>query len=116
MKTEGFPELVGTLRGMVSKAKNLFKKVNVGFTANYAVYVHENLTAYHPVGEAKFLENASRALRPQLVQMIADGLRKGANMATVLLLAGLKLQREAQERCPVDTGALRASAFTRVED
>ena len=28
------------------------------FTADYAIYVHENLNVYHPIGEAKFLENA----------------------------------------------------------
>jgi hypothetical protein len=30
--------------------------VTLGFGTDYAVYVHENLTARHPVGEAKFLE------------------------------------------------------------
>lgn len=28
-----------------------------GAAAPYAVYVHENLEAYHPVGQAKFLES-----------------------------------------------------------
>jgi hypothetical protein len=30
--------------------------VTLGFGTDYAVYVHENLTARHPVGQAKFLE------------------------------------------------------------
>jgi hypothetical protein len=29
-----------------------------GFGTDYAIYVHENLAAAHPVGEAKFLEKA----------------------------------------------------------
>lgn len=32
--------------------------VEVGNNAEYAIYVHENLEANHPVGEAKFLEKA----------------------------------------------------------
>lgn len=36
-------------------------------------------------------------------------------MAQALLLAGLRLQRESQLLCPVLTGNLRNSAFTRVE-
>ncbi len=30
--------------------------VIVGFEEEYALYVHENLEAHHPVGQAKFLE------------------------------------------------------------
>ena len=33
----------------------------VGVQADYAVPVHENLNVYHPVGEAKYLENAVKA-------------------------------------------------------
>ena len=38
--------------------------VEVGFggpAAGYAIYVHEDLSAHHPVGEAKYLENAVEA-------------------------------------------------------
>ncbi len=35
------------------------------------------------------------------------------NLDAGLNLAALALQAEAQKRCPVDTGALRASAYTR---
>jgi hypothetical protein len=34
------------------------KTVEFGFSQNYALYVHENMDAYHHVGEAKYLENA----------------------------------------------------------
>lgn len=37
------------------------------------------------------------------------------NLAQGIMSAALTLQSEAQKRCPVDTGALRASAFTRRE-
>jgi hypothetical protein len=31
---------------------------SLDYTEDYAVYVHEDLTVYHPVGHAKFLEKA----------------------------------------------------------
>jgi hypothetical protein len=34
-----------------------FKIVAGSSTIDYAIYVHEDLTAYHPVGEAKYIEN-----------------------------------------------------------
>ncbi len=41
-----------------SSKSNAF--VEIGCTAFYAIFVHENLEARHVVGEAKFLENAIR--------------------------------------------------------
>ena len=35
--------------------------------------------------------------------------------AQALLAAGLRLQRESQARVPVDSGNLKASAYTRLE-
>ena len=49
--------------------------VEVGCTANYAVYVHENLTARHTVGEAKFLENAIASLQGRILSIIRGGAR-----------------------------------------
>lgn len=34
--------------------------VEVGSDVEYALYVHEDLTKFHPVGEAKFIEKALR--------------------------------------------------------
>ena len=34
------------------------KTIFVGYTAEYAIFVHEDENAHHPVGESKFLENA----------------------------------------------------------
>ena len=47
--------------------------------------------------------------------MIKDALAHGQTTAQALLQAGLRLQRESQLLVPVDTGALKASAFTRLE-
>lgn len=68
-----------------------------------------------PTGQAKFLEAPARELAKELGAIVRRALTSGKTMAQGLLLAGLRLQREAQKRVPVDTGALRASAFTRLE-
>lgn len=89
--------------------------VIVGFTQAYAIHVHENLEAHHPVGQAKFLEQPARQLRGKIGDMVAQALRAGKTMAQALLLVGLRLQRDSQKLVPVDTGALKNSAFTRLE-
>jgi hypothetical protein len=58
---ERCPVLTGTLRrsGTVqTNTENINEvEVELGYNTEYAIYVHENLEARHPVGEAKFLEN-----------------------------------------------------------
>mgnify|MGYP006275049749 CR=1 FL=1 len=97
-----------------------FKKdpvVKVGYTAEYAIYVHENLEAHHPNGgQAKYLEQPARELRDQLVTIIGEAVKRKATLEQGLLIAGLHLQGESQKLVPVDTGNLRASAFTRIEN
>jgi hypothetical protein len=43
-----------------------------GAAAPYAIEVHENLEAFHPVGEAKFLESTLNESKPYLAKRIAD--------------------------------------------
>lgn len=43
-----------------------------GAAAEYAVFVHEDLTARHPVGKAKFLEDPIRREVPRLARDLAD--------------------------------------------
>lgn len=135
--------------------------VKVGYTAAYALYVHENMEIFppgmrlrglprgsrmyrdkdgivrvsqsmltsgkagfkkrgyywDPQGRArpKFLEEPTRALMPELSQMIATALKRGKTLAQALLAAGLRLLRESMKLVPVDTGNLKNSAFTRLE-
>ena len=72
---------------------------------------------WDPQGQAQpqFLVGPARELANELRAMIFKAVKKGAGLAKALLLAGLRLQREAQLRTPVDTGNLKASAFTRIE-
>lgn len=89
--------------------------VAVGYTQNYAIYVHENMEAIHPVGQAKFLEEPARTKHKELASIFTEVKKRGQTTAQALLAAGLRLQRESQLLCPVDTGALKASAFTILE-
>lgn len=87
----------------------------VAFAQNYAIPVHERTGVHHPVGQAKFLEKPARALRGELTRIIRQALLFGIDLPRAILMACLKLQREAQLLTPVDTGALRASAYSRLE-
>lgn len=92
-------------------------KVIVGYTAAYAVRVHEDLEAHHNNGQAKFLEQPARQMTNDgtMSDIVRKALTSGKTMAQALLMAGLRLQGESQRLCPVLTGNLRNSAFTRLE-
>jgi len=49
--------------------------VEVGYTAAYAIYVHENLEAHHDVGQAKYLESAARDKQSEVVDAVAKRVR-----------------------------------------
>lgn len=88
----------------------------VGYTQNYALPVHEILDAVHQVGQAKFLEQPLRENASTYAAIVTRAARSGLSLPKALLLAGLALQRDSQELVPVDTGALKNSAFTRLEE
>jgi hypothetical protein len=72
------PRDTGALRrsGRVTEVKKGDRTCSVsiifgGPTAPYAVYVHEDLEAYHPVGQAKFLESVLLESRPHMAKRLA---------------------------------------------
>ena len=86
----------------------------VGYTQAYAVYVHERLDVNHPNGgQAKFLEEPARALKKEYGRIVKAMVGAGKTVAQAVLACALRLQAESQKLVPVDTGALRASAFTK---
>lgn len=111
---DGLSRVVAALRAKASKVQTGNVSVIVGFTASYALYVHENLQAYHPVGQAKFLEQPLRENREVYARLAREAIGRGRTVGQALVIAGLQLQRDAQQRTPVDTGNLKASAFTRL--
>lgn len=87
----------------------------VYYTAEYALPVHERLDVYHPVGQAKFLEEPLRTRQKDISDVIYETYEKGGTLLQSVYVGGLLLQRLSMELCPVDTGNLRASAATRSE-
>lgn len=69
------PVLTGNLKGSAYTRKVAGRQpaVEVGFTAAYAIFVHENLETRHDNGEAKFLENSLNDNRKQILALIARG-------------------------------------------
>jgi len=45
--------------------------ITVGTDVEYAVFVHENLEAYHEIGEAKFIESVLDESEPHMAERIA---------------------------------------------
>ena len=116
MEIRGFDKVVAQLRARAAAArKGGDPRVTVGYTASYATYVHEDMEAFHPVGQAKFLEQPARQLHDVLAEVAVAQLKAGRTLAQALVAAGLRLQRESQKLCPVLTGVLKNSAFTRLE-
>ncbi len=89
----------------------------VGFSAWYAIYVHERLDVHHPIGQAKFLEVAIRTGAGRMGKIVREVLKVSKNnrMATALRAAGNWLLVRAIALCPVDTGRLRESGFVKLQ-
>ncbi len=88
--------------------------VVVGFSKSYALEVHERTDVQRRVGGPKFLEKAARENESKVKEMIRRASIE--QLPETLLKCGLLIQREAQKITPVDTSALRASAFTTLEE
>lgn len=115
LETDGVQGILSFLQKKVQEAGKDVDVV-VGYDKDYAIYVHENLEAFHkPPTQAKFLEQPLREMRPQAVKLLSALMKRGMTLGQALFQVGLEVQRRSQELCPVDTGALRASAYTRVE-
>jgi hypothetical protein len=71
------PVDTGALRGshevsVEQTGRDIVGRITVGgVAAPYAIWVHENLEAFHPVGEAKFLERTILESKPFLARRIA---------------------------------------------
>lgn len=70
---EKVPVDEGNLKGSHYSRTQMGRKASVGevgCTAEYAIYVHEDLEAHHPIGEAKFLENAISENQETIMKLI----------------------------------------------
>lgn len=91
--------------------------VVVGYSQKYALVVHERTDLKHAPGKmAKYLEGPARRYRREIQGIIRRGYKDGDKPDAVMLRAGWFLQRVSQEVVPIDTSALKASAFTALEE
>lgn len=67
LRSSGFVHSPDVERGEMSVALGYG-----GAAAEYAIFVHEDLTAHHPVGKAKFLEDPIRREVPRLARDLAE--------------------------------------------
>lgn len=156
----GLRSLFGKFKKLQEEARRAaLPVVRVGFTAAYALYVHERVEMkwkglprgrgfsidkqgrvvvpssylkgdgkasgknrgfyWDPQGQAqaKFLEQPARELSDsgELGRIVAEMYKQTGSLEQALLAAGLRIQREAMLKTPVDTGNLKNSAFTRKE-
>lgn len=141
-RIEGLEKVIAALRSRAAKAQRDSKASAItGYTAKYALWVHENMEIHPPgmilAGQPRprtkagtrqgkywdpqgrvgpnFLLGPAREMQSELAAIVREALRQGKTMSQALLLACLRLQRESQRRVPVNTGNLKASAFTRLE-
>ncbi len=58
------------VEGPFREGRNIRTVIATGAQAPYGVYVHENLDAHHPVGEAKFIERPLFESRPYMAERV----------------------------------------------
>lgn len=113
LRIEGLERLKAKMEALKQKVMGQNNVVVVGFTQRYAKKVHEDLEAHHKEGkQAKYLESPARSKSSEIRQVIGKVYTQTKRMDKALLMGGLRLQREAQLIVPIDTAALKASAFT----
>lgn len=83
----------------------------VGYSAPYAVPVHERLDVHHPIGQAKFLEQPIRTEAKPMADIIRSRLRARERLKAAQLAAAKHLMKVSLQLVPVDTGMLRDSWF-----
>ena len=110
----GVTAVVKSLQKLKVDAKEASEaEVVTGYTQKYGIYVHENLQARHAEGkQAKFLEAPARRLRDRLASIVVRVYKRTGSLVEAMIIAALRMQRASQKIVPIDTSALKASAFT----
>lgn len=114
LKLDGRDRLIKRFRAMAEKVGREVRLV-VGYSAPYAMRIHEDLEMPHKNGQAKFLEEPLKLLRNDMRIYIRDQLRKEVKLEKVLINVGNKILSVSRKLVPVDTGRLRDSGYVVVE-
>lgn len=110
-------KVVDALRRRYNQSKTGDNRVIVvGYSAPYAMRIHEDLEMVHPNGgQAKYLEQPIAEMKDELAAMVRDCLMKRISLGDALLKVGEAILKASQELVPVDTGNLRDSGYVRLE-
>ena len=96
------------------RRRNLADKMattTAGYSAPYALAVHENLTARFTVGQAKFLEQSMRTEKNEMAKIVRSRLRAGLSLKEAQVQAFNHLMKVSLQLTPMKTGRLRSSWF-----
>lgn len=112
MQITGFSDLHKKLA--VMQKQKAPEPVLIGYSAPYAIHVHENMMAHHPNGEAKFLVKAIIEQTKAVRRYITKRIKAGDKMQDVLIAVANMYMDASDKKVPVATGALRASRYVKV--
>lgn len=115
MPIEGLDRLKDALRERAEKAAQEAVRVVVGYSAPYAMVIHEDLERRHPNGSAKYLEQPAREMGKDIGRTIGEAVKAGTPLPDAMLQGGQMLLTASQQLVPVQTGFLRDSGYVRVE-
>src|SRR5688572_14266189 len=106
MTFDGTGAISRAVTAMAAEAAGFNLKLNVGYEAPYAVYVHERLDLHHAEGQAKFLEQPAREWAFRLGRMVFEDLkpkkrRTRKDVVAALTKAGNVLLAESRKLVPV---------------
>jgi hypothetical protein len=115
VEVQGAPRLMARFAAKARDPKRRDVRASVGYTAPYAIYVHERLDVYHPNGQAKFLTTAARRVQRKMSKLVVDLMRKGLPLRSAVLQSAILLLDESRRLVPVDTGRLWKSGYAKTE-
>jgi hypothetical protein len=113
VEVEGVGRVLASLKARTLRGRKALT-ATVGYSAPYALYVHEDLTAFHPNGRAKFLEEPARRLQAEMASIVRRRLVQHRSLEEGVVEAANLLLQESQAVVPIDTGRLHESAFVEV--
>ncbi len=110
---KGKEKLSQQLRQLSLKGRKQLE-VKFGYAAQYAVYVHENPFAFHPIGKWHYLSDPLKRYRAQMGKVAAKTLRRKRSIEEAVYDMLEYFRPLTQEEVPYDTGFLHDSWFVRL--
>ena len=130
-RVSGVKKLQTTLTAKMRETqKQASGRVVVGYSAPYAMFVHESVgmvlqglprpsgigNYWDPNGQAKFLEQPTRQYAKDMGVFIRREMRGGSKLIDAMVGAARILLRESKKLVPVEYGDLKASGFVHIKE